>query len=365
MTDAPLIRLRGLQKYYGDYHALRGIDLDIDAGEFFSLLGPSGCGKTTLLRVIAGFEDVSEGTVLLAGEEMTRVPANKRPTNMVFQSYAIFPHLTVAQNVAFGLRKHPDPQAEKDRRVAEALDMVGLGGYGARASGALSGGQRQRVALARALVLRPKVLLLDEPLSALDKKMREQMQVELIRLQRQVGITFILVTHDQEEAMTVASRIAVMDKGKVVQAATPGEIYEAPINTYVAGFVGEVNMLKGIADGALEPVVALEGGGAVRALWGATVPQKGPVTLVVRPEKCSISQTAPGPDSPERVNALDGTVIDIAYSGNLTTYHVRLDAGEVLMVQAMNRARAQGWAPTWEDRVWISWPAQAGVLVRD
>jgi len=209
-VTAPLISLRGVQKYYGDYHALRGIDLDIRAGEFFSLLGPSGCGKTTLLRAIAGFEEIGEGGLTIDGKDMKDVPANERPTNMVFQSYAIFPHLSVAQNVGFGLRRDPRSKEAKAKAVAESLDMVGLGGFGARAAHALSGGQRQRVALARALILQPKVLLLDEPLSALDKKMREQMQVELIKLQRNVGITFILVTHDQEEALVMSDRIAVM-----------------------------------------------------------------------------------------------------------------------------------------------------------
>ncbi|MEO1551975.1 MAG: ABC transporter ATP-binding protein [Pseudomonadota bacterium] len=361
----PLISFRGVTKRFGDFTAVDDLSLDIYEREFFALLGPSGCGKTTLMRMLAGFEQPSEGTITLGGEVLDRQPPNARPVNMMFQSYALFPHLSVAQNIAFGLKRDRLDTAEIAARTDEMLRLVQLTEFAKRKPDQLSGGQRQRVALARALAKRPKLLLLDEPLGALDKKLRQQTQFELMEIQERTGCTFMIVTHDQEEAMTVASRIAVMDKGKVVQAATPGEIYEAPINTYVAGFVGEVNMLKGIADGAPEPVVALEGGGAVRALWGATVPQKGPVTLVVRPEKCSISQTAPGPDSPERVNALDGTVIDIAYSGNLTTYHVRLDAGEVLMVQAMNRARAQGWAPTWEDRVWISWPAQAGVLVRD
>ena len=222
MTEAkPMIECQGVHKYYGDYHALRGIDLTIRAGEFFSLLGPSGCGKTTLLRTIAGFEDISDGAILIGGQRMAEVPANKRPTNMVFQSYAIFPHLTVAENVAFGLRRDPRSKAEKAAAVEEALAMVGLKGYGARSAHALSGGQRQRVALARALILKPKVLLLDEPLSALDRKMREQMQVELIKLQRQVGITFVLVTHDQEEALVMSDRIAVMFEGEIAQMDEP------------------------------------------------------------------------------------------------------------------------------------------------
>jgi spermidine/putrescine transport system ATP-binding protein len=240
----PIIELRDVHKYYGDYHALRGINADIGEGEFFSLLGPSGCGKTTLLRTIAGFEDVSSGTIHLDGKLMEGVPANKRPTNMVFQSYAIFPHLTVAQNVGFGLRKDPRSTIEKANAVAEALEMVGLKGYGQRAAHALSGGQRQRVALARALILKPKVLLLDEPLSALDKKLREQMQSELRRLQRQVGITFILVTHDQEEALIMSDRIAVMFEGQISQLAAPQQLYRRPINRQVADFIGVMNFLS-------------------------------------------------------------------------------------------------------------------------
>ncbi|MFN3644456.1 MAG: ABC transporter ATP-binding protein, partial [Gemmobacter sp.] len=217
----PLIALENVHKYYGDYHALRGVSATIGQGEFFSLLGPSGCGKTTLLRTIAGFEDLSSGKLSIDGKDMEGVPANVRPTNMVFQSYAIFPHLTVEQNVGFGLRRERIAPAEKARMVGEHLEMVGLAGFGKRAAHALSGGQRQRVALARALILKPKVLLLDEPLSALDKKLREQMQVELIKLQRQVGITFILVTHDQEEALVMSDRIAVMFEGQIAQLDDP------------------------------------------------------------------------------------------------------------------------------------------------
>ncbi len=245
MTD--LITLKGVNKYYGDYHALRDIDLTIRQGEFFSLLGPSGCGKTTLLRTIAGFEEVTDGTLHIDGKSMKRVPANHRPTNMVFQSYAIFPHLSVAENVGFGLRKDKRLKSEKDKLIAEALEMVGLGGYGGRAAHALSGGQRQRVALARALILKPKVLLLDEPLSALDKKMREQMQVELIKLQREVGITFILVTHDQEEALVMSDRIAVMFEGRIVQMDEPEVLYRRPKDRQVAGFIGLMNFLEGKA----------------------------------------------------------------------------------------------------------------------
>jgi spermidine/putrescine transport system ATP-binding protein len=238
-----MIEFRDVQKYYGDYHALRGITASIRAGEFFSLLGPSGCGKTTLLRTIAGFEEISSGVILIDGKDASTIPANKRPTNMVFQSYAIFPHLTVAENVGFGLRRDRLPKEDLGRRVGEALEMVGLTGFGARAAHALSGGQRQRVALARALILKPKVLLLDEPLSALDKKMRENMQVGLIRLQRQVGITFILVTHDQEEALVMSDRIAVMFEGRIAQLDDPETLYRRPKSRQVADFIGTMNFL--------------------------------------------------------------------------------------------------------------------------
>ncbi|MCK0166954.1 ABC transporter ATP-binding protein [Jannaschia sp. S6380] len=317
-TD-PLIRLRGIQKYYGDYHALRGIDLDIQPGEFFSLLGPSGCGKTTLLRVIAGFEDVSEGTVVLSGQDMTGVSPNKRPTNMVFQSYAIFPHLTVAQNVAFGLRKARASRAEKAARVEEALAMVGLAGYGDRAAHALSGGQRQRVALARALVLRPKVLLLDEPLSALDKKMREQMQVELIRLQRQVGITFILVTHDQEEALVMSDRIAVMFEGEIAQLAEAEALYRRPESRRVAEFIGVMNFLPAFLDGDDVDVSGL--GRMPLAEMQSTAATDGKPVAGFRPETATL--LFPGQDAPDRV--AEGTVAEVVYYGDMTYYDMVLD----------------------------------------
>ncbi|WP_371153598.1 ABC transporter ATP-binding protein [Jannaschia sp. 2305UL9-9] len=319
----PLIRLRGIHKYYGDYHALRGIDVDIGQGEFFSLLGPSGCGKTTLLRVIAGFEDVSEGTVVLSGKDMTTVPPNKRPTNMVFQSYAIFPHLTVAQNVAFGLRKRSDvPKQDRDKLVDEALAMVGLGGYGARAAHALSGGQRQRVALARALVLKPRVLLLDEPLSALDKKMREQMQVELIRLQRQVGITFILVTHDQEEALVMSDRIAVMFEGNVAQIAEAEALYRRPVSQRVAEFIGVMNFLPASVTGDTVTVAGL--GDMPRAALQSTAITDGPTVAGFRPETATL--LFPGQEASERM--AKGCVVEVVYYGDMTYYDVRLDGAD-------------------------------------
>ena len=318
MSD-PLIAVRGADKFYGDYHALRGVDLDIRAGEFFSLLGPSGCGKTTLLRTIAGFEEVSGGTVTLGGRDMAGVPPNRRPTNMVFQSYAIFPHLTVAQNVAFGLRRRPGGAAEKARRVEGALEMVGLGGFGARAATALSGGQKQRVALARALVLEPEVLLLDEPLSALDRKMREQMQEELIRLQRQVGITFVLVTHDQEEALVMSDRIAVMFEGAIAQVAEAEALYRRPVDQRVAEFIGVMNFLPAEVEG---DAVAAPGLGrmAVEGM-AATARATGAPRVGFRPEAVTLlhpGQAAPGRSAP-------CTVAEVVYYGDMTYYDVTLD----------------------------------------
>jgi spermidine/putrescine transport system ATP-binding protein len=318
-----LIQLRGVQKYYGDYHALRGIDLEIRQGEFFSLLGPSGCGKTTLLRTIAGFESLSQGTMHIDGRDMAGVPANDRPTNMVFQSYAIFPHLTVAENVGFGLRRDPRTKEQKAKAVAEALEMVGLGGYGARAAHALSGGQRQRVALARALILKPKVLLLDEPLSALDKKMRELMQLELMRLQRQVGITFILVTHDQEEALVMSDRIAVMFEGSIGQMADPETLYRRPNSKKVADFIGKMNFLRGNVDSVGAQIgVDVEGFGRVeiaaeQAPAGAAV---GETTIGIRPEMLGI--LFPGETTDRRV--IEGVVDEVVYYGDMTYYDVRI-----------------------------------------
>ena len=327
-TRKPMIECQGIDKFYGDYHALRGIDLTIREGEFFSLLGPSGCGKTTLLRTIAGFEEISNGAVLIDGRMMQDVPANKRPTNMVFQSYAIFPHLTVAQNVAFGLRRDSRPRGDKARMVDEALEMVGLRGYGDRAAHALSGGQRQRVALARALILKPKVLLLDEPLSALDRKMREQMQVELIKLQRQVGITFVLVTHDQEEALVMSDRIAVMFDGEIAQLDGPEALYARPANRRVADFIGVMNFLPAELRGE-------EAGGGMRV----DVAGLGQVILPPR----QISRLSPGDSAPlvgfrpetmtllapTATNTQDhetaATIDEVVYYGDMTYYDLRLD----------------------------------------
>ncbi|SEW11006.1 spermidine/putrescine transport system ATP-binding protein [Cognatiyoonia koreensis] len=313
-----MITLQKVNKFYGDYHALRDINLTIEAGEFFSLLGPSGCGKTTLLRTIAGFEGVSDGVVTISGKDMAGVPANLRPTNMVFQSYAIFPHLSVAENVAFGLRKSTMTKAEKETAVEQSLEMVGLKGYGGRAAHALSGGQRQRVALARALILKPKVLLLDEPLSALDKKMREQMQVELIRLQRSVGITFILVTHDQEEALVMSDRIAVMFEGEIGQLADPETLYRRPNSRRVAEFIGKMNFIPAkVVSHGMPSEIEIAGLGRVSI---EDVPGKESIDVGIRPESLSIlfeSDKAPR-------HEVDATVDEVVYYGDMTYYDVRI-----------------------------------------
>lgn len=358
----PIIELSGIQKYYGDYHALRNLSLDIGEGEFFSLLGPSGCGKTTLLRTIAGFEEPSAGSLLIDGQNMRGVPANKRPTNMVFQSYAIFPHFSVAENVGFGLRRSSMSSSEKATAVKEALHMVGLDGFGGRAAHALSGGQRQRVALARALILKPKVLLLDEPLSALDKKLREQMQGELRRLQRQVGITFILVTHDQEEALIMSDRIAVMFDGVIAQLASPQELYRRPATRRVADFIGVMNFLPATVspDGGT-PSVEVAGLGraeiAPDQIMGA--PPAGAAEAGIRPEMLSI--LFDGETTHERV--AEGLVEDVIYYGDMTYYEVGLDgAPGNVTISMKNRAgrpvldRGARTRVSWDPRALVVFP---------
>ncbi len=329
----PIVELAGVHKYFGDYHALRGIDLAIGQGTFFSLLGPSGCGKTTLLRTIAGFEEVSQGSLCIGGRDMARVPANRRPTNMVFQSYAIFPHLTVAGNVGFGLRRSNLSRDERARAVAEALELVGLAGFGGRAAHALSGGQRQRVALARALILKPKVLLLDEPLSALDKMLREQMQSELRRLQRQVGITFILVTHDQEEALIMSDRVAVMFEGEIAQSADPEDLYRRPVTRRVAEFIGTMNFLRAEISGTIgAPIAEIEGlGTAPVAPAQVDACGLGPVHAGLRPETLTVLYDG----QPERGRTVSGTVAEETYYGDMTYYSVALDGAEAPVTISM------------------------------
>ena len=358
----PLIELRDVQKWYSDYHALRGINLDIQPGEFFSLLGPSGCGKTTLLRTIAGFEDVTSGTLAIDGKSMDAVPAHLRPTNMVFQSYAIFPHLSVAENVGFGLRKDPRSKEQKAAAVEQALGMVGLAGYGGRAAHALSGGQRQRVALARALILEPKVLLLDEPLSALDKKLREQMQHELRRLQRQVGITFILVTHDQEEALIMSDRIAVMFDGQIAQMASPEELYRTPRTRRVASFIGVMNFLPARMKGESPEGIEID----IPALGSARIPRDR-VPEGLRPERIESIGIRPEmltilfdeANSAER--EAEGQVVANSYYGDMTYYDVRLAGQEAQVTISMRNTAGRSVARP-GTTVRVGWGAESVVL---
>jgi spermidine/putrescine transport system ATP-binding protein len=314
-TSRPMIEIRGVTRSYGAFKALDEANLSINEGEFFSLLGPSGCGKTTLLRMIAGFDTPTTGSIAVDGQPMEGIPANRRPTNMVFQSYAIFPHLNVEQNVAYGLKRLKLEAAEEKRRVEEALAQVSLTGLGKRRATELSGGQRQRVALARALVMRPKVLLLDEPLSALDKKLREQMQVELRRLQQAVGITFVLVTHDQYEALAMSDRIAVMFGGRIAQVASPKEIYQRPVNRQVADFLGGMNFIKAniVEENGTTLTVDTLGFGRVRTDRPRAFQGNGAATLGIRPERLRVLW-----DDETSEFQVTGTVVERHYFGEIT-----------------------------------------------
>ncbi|MDE0811255.1 MAG: ABC transporter ATP-binding protein, partial [Alphaproteobacteria bacterium] len=335
----PIIRIEGLSKRFGSVTAVDDVSLQIMEGEFFALLGPSGCGKTTLLRMLAGLESPDAGSIIIDGEDMSHVPANRRPVNMVFQSYAVFPHMSVLDNVAYGLKVTGTAPREAQRRAIEALLLVKLDGLGSRMPDQLSGGQRQRVALARALIKRPKVLLLDEPLSALDAKLREAMRLELVNLQETVGITFVIVTHDQEEALSMADRIAVMDQGLVSQTAPPMELYEFPATRFVADFIGSVNMFEGVVTDLKDGAIAVRAPVLASTL---SVKQDKDVTVgaivwvAVRPEKIDIVKQSPkgcvglgGDAGAGTVNTAEGIIEELTYLGDLSIYHVRiLDTSE-------------------------------------
>ncbi|HEV2094849.1 MAG TPA: ABC transporter ATP-binding protein [Rubrobacter sp.] len=349
---AVAVRLAGITKRFGEFVAVDDLNLDIYEGEFFSLLGPSGCGKTTTLRMIAGFEDPTQGEISVAGEEVQGVPPYRRPVNTVFQSYAIFPHLNVFDNVAFGLRRAKVPKDEVASRVADACEMVQLKGFEKRKPGMLSGGQQQRVALARALVNRPKVLLLDEPLGALDMKLRKEMQLELKSLQEEVGITFVYVTHDQEEALTMSDRIAVMNEGKVQQLAGPTTLYETPANRFVAGFIGQTNVFSGTveaADGDRTTLQTREGLRVEAVARGEAVPGEGEqVHVAVRPEKVRFGGSGD--------NVCAAEVRQVVYLGASTQYIVELEGGAKLVLYQQNAYEAAG--PSEGDGVSVAWDAQ-------
>ncbi|WP_227269066.1 ABC transporter ATP-binding protein [Roseobacter weihaiensis] len=361
-AEKPLIRFRNVTKRFGSFVAIDDLTLDIFEREFFALLGPSGCGKTTMMRMLAGFEDPTAGAIELAGEDIAAVPPNKRAVNMMFQSYALFPHLSVYENIAFGLRRDKRPKADLDDRVAEMLKLTRLEKFARRKPHQISGGQRQRVALARSLAKAPKLLLLDEPLGALDAKLRQATQFELMDIQEKTGTTFVIVTHDQEEAMTVASRVAVMDEGRIMQVATPERIYEAPDSVYVADFIGEVNIVSGRARAIGDERYAVEWQEGQTPLIAASerpFADGQPCHLALRPEKVAIHAEQPS----DIDNAVQGKILDIAYLGNLSTYHVEVPGGQVIKAQTANTRRISRRSYTWEDTVWLSWTPTAGVLL--
>jgi putrescine transport system ATP-binding protein len=357
-AEIPLLRIDAVVKKFGGFRAVDRLSLDIRAGEFFALLGPSGCGKTTLLRMLAGFETPDQGRILLGGKDIAQVLPHQRPVNMMFQNYALFPHLTVRDNIAFGLKRAGMPRSDINTRVAEMVALVRLEGLEQRKPDQLSGGQKQRVALARSLARRPKVLLLDEPLAALDKKLRESTQLELMELQRRLGTTFIIVTHDQEEAMTVASRIGVMDAGRLEQVATPRELYEAPTSRWIAEFVGDVNLFEGQIESreAGRLAVSTRVAGTIMAAEPRQPTTKAIVAVAVRPEKVKLSRRGPVSDegNAHSINRLEGIVTDVSYLGGITTYKVRLDSGAVLRSSMANTARIDRDAYNASQRV-VAW----------
>ncbi|WP_424943983.1 ABC transporter ATP-binding protein [Aliiroseovarius crassostreae] len=358
----PIIQFKNVTKRYGDFTAIDNQTIDIYPQEFFALLGPSGCGKTTMMRMLGGFETVTEGTITIDGQDMSAVPPNKRAVNMMFQSYALFPHLSVAENIAFGLKRDKMPADRIAARVDEMLSLVQLNKFANRKPHQISGGQRQRVALARSLAKAPKLLLLDEPLGALDKKLRQDTQFELMDIQEKTGTTFVIVTHDQEEAMTVASRIAVMDHGKIIQVDTPSKIYEEPASVYVADFIGDVNLIEGNVTRSGNDHASINWAEGQQDLIGIAhdeIPLGTRATLAVRPEKVNISTERPE----GMTNVISGKVHDIAYLGNMSTYVIQTANGQLIKAQAANTRRIARRAITWEQEVWLSFTDTAGVVL--
>jgi putrescine transport system ATP-binding protein len=360
----PFIKVQSVSKHFGDFTAVDSVDLDIYKGELFCMLGGSGCGKSTLLRMLAGFETPSSGNILIDGVNMNDVPPYERPVNMMFQSYALFPHMTVEKNVAYGLKRDGIPANEIKQRVEEMLSMVELSIFAKRKPHQLSGGQRQRVALARALIKQPKVLLLDEPLGALDKRLREQTQYELMNIQEELGVTFVVVTHDQEEAMTLSTRIAVMDNGRFQQIGTPTEIYEFPNSRPVATFIGNANMFEGRVIENGPDSVTIESHKPDCQFFvdhGMSIPEGSKVWIAIRPEKMKISKQSPGGDN----NCIKGMVHDIGYLGGTSTYRVKIENDQILEVTSPNQTRPKDGNPPidWDEEVYLSWEPSSPVVL--
>ncbi|MGE9550619.1 putrescine ABC transporter ATP-binding subunit PotG [Erwinia amylovora] len=358
----PLLEIRNLTKSFDGQHAVDDVNLTIYKGEIFALLGASGCGKSTLLRMLAGFEPPTSGQIMLDGQDLSHVPPYQRPINMMFQSYALFPHMTVEQNIAFGLKQDRLPKGEITRRVAEMLTLVHMQEYAKRKPHQLSGGQRQRVALARSLAKRPKLLLLDEPMGALDKKLRDRMQLEVVDILERVGATCVMVTHDQEEAMTMAGRIAIMNRGKFVQIGEPEEIYEHPTTRYSAEFIGSVNLFEGLLRQRQADGLIIDSPGLIHPLKvdsDASVTDGVPVHVALRPEKVMLCEDPPA----DGCNFAVGEVVHIAYLGDLSIYHVRLRSGQMISAQLQNAHRFRKGAPTWGDEVRLCWDADSCVVL--
>lgn len=361
-NSTPYIQIDSISKKYDAIEAVRNVSLSIYKGELFSLLGGSGCGKTSLLRILAGFEAPTSGRILIDGIDITDWPPYKRPVNMMFQSYALFPHMTVYQNIAFGLRQEAIARTEIHERVMDALELIQMVKYADRKPQQLSGGQRQRVALARSIVKRPKLLLLDEPLTALDKRLREQTQFELVNIQESVGITFILVTHDQEEAMTMSSRMAIMEEGRIRQVGAPHEVYEFPNSRFVAEFIGSMNIFDGVVledepDHVL--IDSPEAGCSLYATHVGAIPVGAAVSVAIRPEKVMMSQTPPAGNR----NCTKGIVREIAYLGDISIYYVELPSGKHVQASLPNLLRLSERNVTWDDEVYLFWRAENGILL--
>ncbi|MFK8256703.1 putrescine ABC transporter ATP-binding subunit PotG [Erwinia sp. AnSW2-5] len=358
----PLLEIRNLTKSFDGQHAVDDVNLTIYKGEIFALLGASGCGKSTLLRMLAGFEAPTQGQIVLDGLDLSHVPPYQRPINMMFQSYALFPHMTVEQNIAFGLKQDRLPKGEIAERVAEMLTLVHMQEFAKRKPHQLSGGQRQRVALARSLAKRPKLLLLDEPMGALDKKLRDRMQHEVVDILERVGATCVMVTHDQEEAMTMAGRIAIMNRGKFVQIGEPEEIYEHPTTRFSAEFIGSVNLFEGLLRERQEDGLIIESPGLIHPLKvtsDVSVVDGVPVSVALRPEKVMLCDEIPA----DGCNFAVGEVVHIAYLGDLSIYHVRLHSGQMISAQLQNAYRFRKDTPTWGDEVRLCWDADSCVVL--